>query len=235
MDFERKDFEEWLERATGHGRYADQDWVRRWKNGRVMVKQVFEPLSGEADNVQKKMTPWDLLMQNEVEMTRTTFHERKRNDLIVIATLIDKLPNLGGICRTCEIFNASKLVVHEIKVREQGLFKSLSVNAEKWMPMEEVEETSLPQYLLSLKQEGYTLLGVEQTASSKSLLGFQFPKKAVLLLGREKEGIPVELIHLLDDCIEIPQFGVTRSLNVHVSGAILIWEFTKHALQAAAK
>jgi len=49
----------------------------------------------------------------------------------------------------------------------------------------------------------------------------------VLLLGREKEGIPVELIHLLDECIEIPQFGVTRSLNVHVSGAILIWEFTK--------
>lgn len=89
----------------------------------------------------------------------------------------------------------------------------------------------MPTYLKGLKQEGYTLLGVEQTASSKSLLNYQFPKKVVLLLGREKEGIPVDLIHILDDCIEIPQLGVTRSLNVHVSGAILVWEYTKQVLE----
>ncbi len=43
----------------------------------------------------------------------------------------------------------------------------------------------------------------------------------------EREGIPVEIIHLLDTCVEIPQFGVIRSLNVHVSGAVLVWEYTK--------
>jgi len=43
--------------------------------------------------------------------------------------------------------------------------------------------------------------------------------------------------------VEIPQLGVVRSLNVHVSGAIAIWEFTRqqhlreahHASAAAAK
>jgi len=29
-------------------------------------------------------------------------------------------------------------------------------------------------------------------------------------LGREKEGIPAEYLGLLDGCVEIPQFGVTR-------------------------
>lgn len=43
----------------------------------------------------------------------------------------------------------------------------------------------------------------------------------------EREGIPVDLIQLLDMCIEIPQRGLIRSLNVHVSGAILIWEYSK--------
>jgi len=33
----------------------------------------------------------------------------------VIATFVDKLPNLGGLCRTCEIFNAGKLVVADLK------------------------------------------------------------------------------------------------------------------------
>lgn len=48
----------------------------------------------------------------------------------------------------------------------------------------------------------------------------------------EKEGIPVELIQMLDYCVEIPQLGVIRSLNVHVSAAIAIWEFTKkHSLK----
>ena len=39
--------------------------------------------------------------------------------------------------------------------------------------------------------------------------------------------IPAEYIHLLDDCVEIPQLGIIRSLNVHVSASICIWEFTR--------
>lgn len=48
-----------------------------------------------------------------------------------------------------------------------------------------------------------------------------------MVLGREKEGIPADIIHMLDACIEIPQLGVVRSLNVHVSGAIALWEYTR--------
>jgi len=53
------------------------------------------------------------------------------------------------------------------------------------------------------------------------------PEKCILLLGKEKEGIPVELLQEVTLCVEIPQFGVIRSLNVHVSAAITIWELTK--------
>lgn len=52
----------------------------------------------------------------------------------------------------------------------------------------------------------------------------------VLPLGKEKEGIPAHLLQMLDHTIEIPQFGVTRSLNVHVSAAICIYEYTKKQL-----
>ena len=36
--------------------------------------------------------------------------------MIVIATLVDKPANLGGLSRTCEIFDAGKLVVADLKV-----------------------------------------------------------------------------------------------------------------------
>jgi tRNA G18 (ribose-2'-O)-methylase SpoU len=50
------------------------------------------------------------------------------------------------------------------------------------------------------------------------------------MFSNEREGIPAEVIHLLDDCVEIPQFGTIRSLNVHVSASLLIWEYTKQHL-----
>ena len=47
------------------------------------------------------------------------------------------------------------------------------------------------------------------------------------LLGKEKEGVPVELLDLVDICVEIPQHGLIRSLNVHVTGALVVWEYVK--------
>ena len=55
---------------------------------------------------------------------------------------------------------------------------------------------------------------------------------SVSCVSNEKEGIPVNLIQLLDVCVEIPQQGIIRSLNVHVSGALLIWEYTRQQLTA---
>lgn len=148
-------------------------------------------------------------------------------NLIVVASLIDKAPNLGGLCRTCEIFGVQTLVLSNSHVIEDVQFKSLSVSAAKWMNLEEVRMSELKSYLESMRHEGYTLVGVEQTANSVNLTRYQFPHKSLLLLGNEKEGIPVELIQMLDVCVEIPQVGVIRSLNVHVSGALLVWEYTR--------
>jgi len=65
------------------------------------------------------------------------------------------------------------------------------------------------------------------------LSDFQFPLKTVLLLGKEKEGVPVYLLQAVDTCVEIPQLGIIRSLNVHVSGAISIWEYTKQHMKTS--
>ncbi len=93
-----------------------------------------------------------------------------------------------------------------------------------------MKEEGLPEYLQGKKEEGYALLGIEQVTTSVSLESFKFPKKCVLLLGKEKDGIPTNLLPLLDHVIEIPQFGVIRSLNVHVSGALIMWEYVKQQI-----
>ncbi|KAG2183567.1 hypothetical protein INT43_006573, partial [Umbelopsis isabellina] len=156
--------------------------------------------------------------------------QRRRNDLIVVGSLIDRLPNLAGLCRTCEIFNASLLTVHSLKIKDDPNFLGISVASEKWMPMKEVSETDVLTFLKEKKQEGYVVCGLEQTTNSTPLQDFEFPSKCVLLLGKETQGIPAHLLQILDHAIEIPQFGITRSLNVHVSASICIYEYTKRQL-----
>jgi tRNA guanosine-2'-O-methyltransferase len=93
---------------------------------------------------------------------------------------------------------------------------------------------------LRKKEHGYWIVGLEQTSSSIPIQNVEIPVKndkneqappTVLLLGKEKEGIPVPFLEVVDQCMEIPQFGMIRSLNVHVSGAIAIWEFTRRQMQ----
>lgn len=58
--------------------------------------------------------------------------------LVVVASLIDRIPNLGGLARTCEIFGVSEYIVESIKFIEDKQFTSLSVTAEKWVTIKEV-------------------------------------------------------------------------------------------------
>ncbi|XP_057476407.1 uncharacterized protein LOC130764285 [Actinidia eriantha] len=166
----------------------------------------------------------ELLHSKSIEMEKM---RGNRQHLILVASLIDRIPNLAGLARTCEVFRAAGLVVADANIVHDKQFQLISVTAEKWVPIMEVPVSNLKVFLHKKKREGFSILGLEQTANSIRLDQYVFPKKTVLVLGREKEGIPVEIIHILDACIEIPQLGVVRSLNVHVSGAIALWEYTR--------
>ena len=193
------------------------------------------PFVPAVSDVQKKITPWQVSAPPQEDLDafdqlQQRPVQRRVGNLLVVASLIDRAPNLGGLCRTCEIFGASKLVLGSKHVVSETGFQSVSVSSEKWMEVEEVKVNDLVGYLSGMRKEGYTIVGVEQTAQSKKLTDFQFPCSTVLVLGNEKTGIPVELIQLLDECVEIPQHGIIRSLNVHVSGALFIWEYSRQHL-----
>eukprot|EP00002_Diphylleia_rotans_P039497 TRINITY_DN9174_c0_g1_i4.p1 TRINITY_DN9174_c0_g1~~TRINITY_DN9174_c0_g1_i4.p1 ORF type:complete len:1581 (-),score=308.85 TRINITY_DN9174_c0_g1_i4:104-4393(-) len=189
-----------------------------------------DTLESSHGTFQEKIQPWVEEGQEATVFNRQTILHRRRQDLIVVASLIDKAPNLGGLARTCEIFQANKLVIGNAKMLSDPTFCNVSVTAEKWLPVEEVPEQQLAEYLLQMRLKGYQILGVEQASNSINLEDYSFPTRAVLLLGKEKEGIPVEYLQLVDQCIEIPQLGVIRSLNVHVTGAIIVWEYTRQHL-----
>ncbi|KAL3874090.1 hypothetical protein ACJMK2_037153 [Sinanodonta woodiana] len=218
----------WRLKSQNAHMYADEDALEDVED---------EGVDDVEGDVQKKIMPWKVMVPDE-ETTLELEHGIKTLEmegLVVVTSLIDKTPNLGGLCRTSEIFGVSEFVLGKLSYTEDKAFQSLSVTAHKWLNITEVYETKIPEYLQQKRLEGYTLVGVEQTANSVCLTDYQFPQKTLLLLGNEREGIPVQLISLLDVCVEIPQQGVIRSLNVHVSGALLIWEYRRQQIMKGSR
>uniref|UniRef100_A0A182MMT1 tRNA/rRNA methyltransferase SpoU type domain-containing protein n=1 Tax=Anopheles culicifacies TaxID=139723 RepID=A0A182MMT1_9DIPT len=187
---------------------------------------------GGTEFVQRKIVPLKCLEPNQDLLLGLPQHLcTKKMDstegLIVVASLVNRAPNLGGLARTSEIFAVKQLVINSLKDMDDKEFKALSMTAEKWLNVGELKAHKLVEYLEEMKSKGYAIVGAEQTTGSKPIQMLQFPKKCVLVLGHEKNGLPAEVIRHLDLIGEIPQFGVVRSLNVHVTGAIFMWEYVK--------
>lgn len=190
---------------------------------------------------QRKITPWnDMEMDNVLSSLSVTGKRQSsgmgRQDLLVCASFVDKAPNLAGLTRTCEVFRVKLLTFSNLKVLDDFDYKAISVTADRWQPLAEVPVgADLLGWLRHMKyNEQYTLVAAEQTSQSIPLQEFVFPARTLLLLGKEKEGVPADFLAEMDFCVEVPQLGVIRSLNVHVTASLFVWEYTRQMMRPSA-
>lgn len=67
------------------------------------------------------------------------------------------------------------------------------------------------------------VVAVEQSDNSIPYTEFNYTFPLVLILGHETDGVSKEGFEVSDAAVEIPMFGVNKSLNVMVSLAIVMW------------
>ena len=86
---------------------------------------------------------------------------------------------------------------------------------------------SLPPVLAKLRTEGYRLVGLEQTTGSRCLYDYAFPRRCVLVVGNEREGLSEALLSLMVDVVEIPTYGLPYSHNAATAAAIAMYEYCR--------
>ena len=81
----------------------------------------------------------------------------------------------------------------------------------------------------ALKNDGFTLISVEQASTKTMLHDFSVNSKLkyALIFGHEVNGVDQEIVDMSDLVIEIPQFGTKHSFNLSVSVGVVLWEFCK--------
>jgi len=72
-----------------------------------------------------------------------------------------------------------------------------------------------------------TVYAIEQDVSSIPYTEADYSYPLVLIVGHETTGISKETLKLADHIVEIPMYGVNKSMNVMVCLAIVLWEVLK--------
>ncbi len=156
------------------------------------------------------------------------FKEVHKTPLVVVLDNIRSLHNIGSVFRTSDAFRVECIYLCGItatpphaEMHKTALGAELTVD---WKYVNNAVEA-----VDKLKEEGYTVYSIEQAEGSIMLesLSLDKQKKYAVVLGNEVKGVQQEVIDHSDGCVEIPQYGTKHSLNVSVTGGIIIWEFFK--------
>ncbi len=162
-----------------------------------------------------------------IELGRVTAEEYRKlpdSGIEIILDNIRSAHNVGSVFRSADSFKADKVWLCGIcatppsaEIHKSALGAEFSV---EWGY--EKDTLSL---VKRLKEEGYTVLSVEQTVNSVMLDKFkpETDRKYALVFGNEVDGVQQEVVDASDGVLEIPQYGTKHSLNISVSAGIVLW------------
>ena len=86
---------------------------------------------------------------------------------------------------------------------------------------------ALPPVLGKFRQQGFAIVGLEQTTGAAPLFEFRFPRRTVLVVGNERTGIEEEVLRLLDQAVEIPVYGPPLAHNAATAAAMALYEYCR--------
>jgi len=165
------------------------------------------------------------------EMNRLTpeeFKAKNKTPLVVVLDNVRSLHNVGSVFRTGDAFLVEAVYLCGItSTPPQAEIHKTALGAENTVEWKYFEDTH--DALTDLKAKGYHVFAIEQADGSTLLTDLKLEKsnKYAVILGNEVKGVQQSVVDACDGCIEIPQFGTKHSLNVSVTGGIVIWEMVR--------
>lgn len=161
-------------------------------------------------------------------LTPTEFQQQPKTPLVVVLDNVRSLHNVGSIFRTADAFLTETIYLCGItSVPPHPEIHKTALGAEDTVIWKYYEDTH--EAIENLKSEGYIVYAIEQAEGSVFLpdLKLEADKKVAVVFGNEVKGVQQSVIDKCHGCIEIPQYGTKHSLNVSVTGGIIIWEVFK--------
>lgn len=167
----------------------------------------------------KKLTTKEILKEN---LSRNA--PEKLSSLKILIPNIRSLHNVGSIFRSADAFGISEIILAGYTpTPPRPEINKTAIGAEEFMDWRYEEDATI--VLKELKEDGFYIVGLEQTSKSTELPDFKanMHSKMCIVLGSEVSGIEDELLPLVDEFVAIPQYGRKHSLNVSVAAGVVLY------------
>lgn len=157
--------------------------------------------------------------------TPKTFATIKRNPIYLVLDNVIDTYNIGSMFRLADAIAAEKIYIcGESEYPPNSRIHKAAVGTEEWVPWE--HNSSTIRIIELLKKQGVHIVAVEQSSKSipYTLISNHLKSPTAIIVGNETTGISNEVLDLADIIVELPMFGVNKSINVWGSAAIIAYK-----------
>lgn len=157
--------------------------------------------------------------------TPEIFKTIKRNPIYLVLDSVIDTYNIGSLFRLSDAIAAEKMYIcGETEYPPNSRIHKAAVGTEEWVPWEHNKSTV--NAIKNLKSQGIQIICVEQNSNSipYSLLSTKVKFPCAIVIGNETTGMGQEVLNEADLIVELPMFGVNKSLNVWGTAAVAAYK-----------
>jgi len=147
---------------------------------------------------------------------------KPRRELAIILQSVAYPVNVGSIFRIADACNATQLILAGITpTPPHPTILKVGRAKDSRVPWRYEEDTATA--VAQMHDEGYHICALEITDQSQLYYEYPFPERVCLVVGNEDHGVTRKILDMCDGATHVPMFGKGRSLNVHVSLAVVAY------------
>jgi len=157
------------------------------------------------------------------------YKQRRKNPITIICDNVLDTYNVGAIFRLADAVSAEKVILcGGTETPPNSKIKKASINTWQWVEWEYIATAMEAVRKCQMSNDKCQIMVVEQDERSVPFqkADYQFP--LALVVGNETYGVSKEVLDRADQIVELPMWGVNKSLNVMVSCGIVLYEAMKH-------
>ena len=163
-----------------------------------------------------------------IEPSEEDLKKIKKNPLYIILDNVLDTYNIGSIFRLADSVGAKKIFLcGNTETPPNHRIKKASVDTWKWVEWQYAPTAVEAIAKLKTKNKKLKIYAVEQHQKSVPYNKVDYQLPCAVVVGHETDGVSKEVLEMADEIVEIPMWGVNKSLNVMVSCGIVLFEIAK--------
>ncbi len=152
----------------------------------------------------------------------------KKNPITIILDNVLDTYNVGSIFRLADAVAAREVILcGDTLTPPNSRIKKASINTWQWVEWQWAPSAMDAIAKSKIQNPKSKIIAVEQDKRSKPFYQVTYEFPLAIVVGNETTGVSKEVLDMADMIVELPMWGINKSLNVMVSCGIILYEIMK--------